>query len=42
MQVVYDSIMNSSDGRADMDDDLVDIAALLDEDDVCMPTAAPE
>ncbi|KAM2668067.1 hypothetical protein EV2_019689 [Malus domestica] len=41
-KVVYDSSMNSSDGRADMDDDLVDIAALLDEDDVCMPTAAPE
>ncbi|ONI02281.1 hypothetical protein PRUPE_6G187700 [Prunus persica] len=39
-KVVCDSAANSSEGRADMDDDLIDFAELLDED-IFMPTAGP-
>ncbi|XP_018499833.2 calmodulin-binding transcription activator 3 [Pyrus x bretschneideri] len=38
---VYDSGTTSSEGRVDMDHDLIDIAALLDEEDIYMPTEAP-
>lgn len=38
--MVCDSAVNSSEGRADMDDDLIDFAELLDED-IFMPTAGP-
>ncbi|XP_050152182.1 calmodulin-binding transcription activator 3-like isoform X2 [Malus sylvestris] len=41
-KVVYDSGTTSSEGRVDMDHNLIDIAALLDEEDIYMPTEAPE
>ncbi|XP_028962783.1 calmodulin-binding transcription activator 3-like isoform X1 [Malus domestica] len=41
-KVVYDSGTTSSEGRVDMDHNLIDIAALLDEEDIYMPTEAPK